>query len=415
MTKFQGLHTNIKIRLITDFSMEFVLMAILPFMAVYFSSHLGAGTAGLLLAFTMAAGIGIGLWTGHLSDVIGRKRIIVTAQGLQVLSLGVMALASSPLFESVWLTFAAFLTANACFNAADPPSEAMIIDYSSEAERPYVYQLAYWLGNVAYAFGAVIGGLFFESGRFYLFVALFLVSICIWYVVAFKLKEKQQTASFPEKSSRQVQVPLTIWKRYAAVMKDRRFLFFLIGTVCIASLEFQLDKYVAVRLDEQFHMVVGGFELTGVRMFSLIMFINTLGVVFFTMPVSARVSSLDYKKVLAAGLGIYTVAFGFFGFSTSFLVLLLAAAAFTLGEIIYIPVRQTILAGIVHDDSRGSYMAMESMMYNTALLLSSFMLTASAVIPAAGMSTLFILLGAVGFISYRLCLPLKKSRQAYAS
>ena len=74
-----------------------------------------------------------------------------------------------------------------------------------------------------------------------------------------------------------------------------------------------------------------------------------------------------------------------------------------------------ILAGIVHDDSRGSYMAMESMMYNTALLLSSFMLTASAVIPAAGMSTLFILLGAVGFISYRLCLPLKKSRQAYAS
>lgn len=325
-------------------------MAILPFMAVYFSSHLGAGTAGLLLAFTMAAGIGIGLWTGHLSDVIGRKRIIVTAQGLQVLSLGVMAVASSPVFESVWLTFAAFLIANACFNAADPPSEAMIIDYSSEAERP-----------------------------------------------------------------RQGQVPLTIWKRYAAVMKDRRFLFFLIGTVCIASLEFQLDKYVAVRLDEQFHMMLGGFELTGVRMFSLIMFINTLGVVFFTLPVSARVSSLNYKKVLAVGLGIYTLAFGFFGFSTSFLVLILAAAAFTLGEIIYIPVRQTILAGIVHDDSRGSYMAMESMMYNTALLLSSFMLTASAVIPAAGMSTLFILLGAVGFISYRLCLPFKKSGKAYAS
>ncbi|WP_143745387.1 hypothetical protein [Marinococcus halophilus] len=60
-------------------------------------------------------------------------------------------------------------------------------------------------------------------------------------------------------------------------------------------------------------------------------------------------------------------------------------------------------------------MAMESMMYNAALPLSSFMLTASAVIPPAGMSTLFVLLGVVGFISYQLCLPLTKSGKARAS
>ncbi len=54
-------------------------------------------------------------------------------------------------------------------------------------------------------------------------------------------------------------------------------------------------------------------------------------------------------------------------------------------------------------------------MYNAALPLSSFMLTASAVIPPAGMSTLFVLLGVVGFISYQLCLPLTKSGKARAS
>lgn len=47
---WRELHPNVRVRIINSFLARMVGGAVFPFMAIYFSQHLGVGLAGLLLA-----------------------------------------------------------------------------------------------------------------------------------------------------------------------------------------------------------------------------------------------------------------------------------------------------------------------------------------------------------------------------
>ena len=68
------LHQNVKIRIINSFLSRMVGGAVFPFMAIYFSQHLGAGTAGLLLMVLVGIEFVAGLYGGGLADAWGRSR-----------------------------------------------------------------------------------------------------------------------------------------------------------------------------------------------------------------------------------------------------------------------------------------------------------------------------------------------------
>jgi len=402
MMRIRDLHKNIKIRLLTDFFISLTQMAIFPFMAIYFSSHLGAALAGILLMMNVAVSIVAGLLSGYLSDHLGRKKIMVLAEVIQVAALLVMTIANSPLFVSVWLTYFMFLFSNVSSSITGPVVNAMIVDVSTEEERTYIYGIGYWLGNISIALGAALGGLLFEEHRFLLFSLFFLVSLATLIVIIFFIEE-----SLVLKPSAGTTKKLNgggFLQNYGKVLKDRRFMLFTLATVFVMSLEFQLDKYIAVRLKEEFHAVIFNVDITGIKMFSIIMLINTIVIVLLTLQLSKWLGQFDKKKVLTIGIVIYSISFSVLSISNSFSIIVLTAFLFTVGELIYSPVKQTILAGMIDDNARASYMAVDSLSYNVAMLLGSFGLTLGALIPASGMAFVYLCLGLAGLFCYRLAI-----------
>ncbi|MDZ5473593.1 MFS transporter [Bacillus sp. 31A1R] len=408
--KFRDLQSNIKIRLYTDFITDLSQMAIFPFMAIYFSSQVGQGIAGLLLTLNVICSILAGLYAGYLSDRLGRKKVMIFALIIQIGALTIMALANSPWFLSVWVTYFMFLISNVSSSVINPAASAMIIDSSTEKERPYIYSLQYWSGNIAISIGAVLGGLFFESGRFILFCMFALVSIVTLLIIIFLIDESMKEIHAHEENNKP-SFSKSIFTNYLNVIKDSKFMFFVMGTVFVLSLEFQLDKYIAVRLKEEFHASLFGFEITGIKMFSLIILINTVFVVVATLHLSKWLSKFSHKLILTIGLVIYSLSFSALAVSNSFFILVGAAVLFTLGELMYSPIKQTILAGMIPDHARASYMAVDSLSFNAAMLLGSLGLTIGAVLPSSGMAVLYLILGFVGLFCFRSGMKHKKTTE----
>lgn len=243
--KYADLHPNIRIRIITDFFTDLTQKSIIPFMAIYLSIQIGAGLAGLLLTVNIVASMIVGLWAGYWSDRIGRKKLMVIAQTLQVVALFCLAIANSPWMDSIIVTCLMFLLSSLSSGITVPIANAMIVDVSSEHERHYVYGLQYWTTNVAVTFGALMGGLFFESFRFLLFSLVCLESLATLFILIFMIRE---TMDKRELGYGDAPIQRNILKTYWAVFQDKRFMIFFTATVLAVSLEFQLDKYIAVRL-----------------------------------------------------------------------------------------------------------------------------------------------------------------------
>jgi MFS transporter, DHA1 family, multidrug resistance protein B len=234
----------------------------------------------------------------------------------------------------------------------------------------------------------------------------FIVSTLTLLIIVLFIKETLVVTTISEEPQKQ----LGIFKHYFSVLKDRGFMLFVLATIFIMSLEFQLDKYVAVRLKDEFHTNLLSFEITGIKMFGIIMLINTVTIVCTTLFLSKWLCKFNAKAVLTIGLGIYAVSFGVLAFSNSFILLLLAALLFTVGELMYSPIRQTILAGIVNEKAKASYMAVDNLSYNVAMLFGSLGLTIGAFIPSYGMAFIYFGLGITGLFCYRNAIRMKEKK-----
>lgn len=414
--KYADLHPNIRIRIITDFFTDLTQKSIIPFMAIYLSVQIGAGVAGLLLTVNIAASMIVGLWAGYWSDRIGRKKLMVIAQTLQVVALLCLAIANSPWMDSIIVTCLMFLLSSLSSGITVPIANAMIVDVSSEHERHYVYGLQYWTTNVAVTFGALLGGLFFESFRFLLFSLVCLESMVTLFILVFMIRETmekralnhgdQSNHSGPSTRILESNAPIqrNILKTYRAVFQDKRFMVFFTATVLAVSLEFQLDKYIAVRLKSEFTAQLFGSDISGLRMFSLIMIINTVLVALVAIPFSRWMGRFQSRAIMTVGMCLYTAGFAVLAFSNWAWLLISSAILLTIGELMYAPVRQVMLAGMIPDSDRAAYMAADGLSYNVAALLGSIGLTIGAFLPSYVMAVLYVLMGLAALVFFRMSL-----------
>ncbi|MFS0870567.1 MDR family MFS transporter [Paenibacillus xylanilyticus] len=396
--KYADLHRNIKIRIITDFFTDLTQKSIIPFMAIYLSVQMGAGWAGLLLTVNIVSSMIAGLGAGYWSDRIGRKKLMVVAQCVQVFALFSLAAANSPWLNSVELTCIMFFLSSLSSGITIPIANAMIVDVSSEHERHYVYGLQYWTTNVAVTFGALMGGLLFDSFRFVLFSLVFAESLITLFILMFFIQETMERTD-----SSQVATPIrkNMLKTYGGVLRDKRFMVFFTASVLAVSLEFQLDKYIAVRLKSEFSAQLLHWDISGLHMFSLIMAINTVMVALVAIPFSKWMARFQSRSIMTVGMCLYTAGFAVLAFSNWAFLLIGSAILLTIGELMYSPVRQVLLAGMIPDSNRAAYMAADGMSYNAAALLGSLGLTIGAFLPSYAMAGLYVIIGASALVFFR--------------
>ncbi|EAH4438202.1 TPA: MDR family MFS transporter [Listeria innocua] len=398
---FKELHPNIRARILIQFLSKIIGSMIFPFMAIYFSMEINSKVAGILLMINVLAQFLAGMYGGHLADIIGRKKLMVAGELLKVFAFLGMVLCNSPIFHSPWITFVMLLLIGVAQGLINPAGEAMLIDVSTPENRSFMYSVSYWANNLSMMIGIIVGGWFFVDYLFPLLVALFIMSfVTAWLTISLISETLKQKAVLKKGSYGLV----GMLKNYGQVLHDYRFLLYTIGGIAVMSIEFQRSNYISVRLAEDFQALLvhfgplGNITLNGVQIVSVLTAVNTLFIVLFTVPVARFVTKRAQQPIMYVGFTLFAIGFAVCAFANNLAVLLLATAVLSIGELLYVPTRQTILAAIVDDDRRGAYMAFNGIIFQIGKMIGSVSLVFAPFIGKYGMATFTILFGVLSIV-----------------
>ncbi|EFS02591.1 major facilitator superfamily permease [Listeria seeligeri FSL S4-171] len=410
---FRELHPNIRARILIQFLSKIIGSMIFPFLAIYFTMEINSSVAGVLLLINVFVQFVAGIYGGHLADVIGRRKLMITGEVLKVFAFLGMVLCNSPFFHSPWITFAMLLIIGVAQGLVNPAGEAMLIDVSTPENRAFMYSISYWANNLSMLIGIMVGGWFFVDYLFPLLVALLIMSFVTAWLTIILISETLERKLVPEKGSYGL---LEMFKSYGQVLHDYRFLLYTIGGIAVMSIEYQRGNYISVRLAEDFqHFLVnfgplGEVNLNGVQIVSVLTAVNTLFIVLFTVPIARWVTKRAQQPIMYVGFSLFAIGFAVCAFANSLIVLLIATAVLSIGELLYVPTRQTILATIVDDNKRGAYMAFNGIIFQIGKMIGSVSLVFAPFIGKYGMGIFTIALGivAIGFSAIALKSGLEK-------
>jgi DHA1 family multidrug resistance protein B-like MFS transporter len=408
--RLRDFHINIKIRIVETFLSRLVGGMIFPFMAIYLATHFSAKLTGILLLFNVIIGASVNFLGGYYADKFGRKKIMAFAEILRFLAFSTMALANSPWFDAPLLTFFMMTINSICWGLAGPANQAMLIDVSTPDQRKLMYSVTYWATNFSIAVGGIIGGFFFKTHLFELFVATASAAFLVALLVVFFIKESFTPTNSGEKTSFS---PIAILSSYKTVIQDKLFVLFILANLLLFTLEMHLTNYIGIRLTgEMPSQSIFGWEIDGVKMLGILRTENTLLVVLTSLLAIRMISKFKDGPVLLLGCSMFVIGYTVISYSNNIWVLIVFMVLATLGEVTRVPVQHAYLASIPPDDARSSYMALNGLTFNGAMLISSLFVTLSAFLPSFWMSILTLIVGMTGVGILARIIPELEERKA---
>ncbi|MEH7883905.1 MFS transporter [Bacillus sp. JJ1609] len=365
--KWKDYPQNLKVRLITSFFNRAISSAVMPFMALFFAQHKGAVWAGLFLGFNVFVGFLGNFIGGYLSDRFRRKGILLITSACSALMFGLMAVSLIPEQKLILLFAAAYIVFMATSSLGRPAMQAIIVDSTTAENRKAIYALDYWFTNLSLAIGAALGGLFYTYHQLALFTALTIASAGLPFAYAIWL----QDSVVPQLQQKHQNIFIDLLANYKVALQDKPFVMAVVGGMCIYAAEFSLNSYIGVRLADEFRpLFLGGFEVSGVRMLSILNIQNMLLVVLFTFIVTKITDKFDKKKMLLMGLILYSIGYTVVTSANVWYALLLFNLVATIGELVYSPIANAEKANMMPDDKRGSYSAFSGISFNGADLIA---------------------------------------------
>lgn len=393
-----ALHQNVKIRIVNSFLTRMVGGAIFPFMAIYFTHHLGAGLAGILLLMLVGVQFVAGLYGGGLADAWGRRHTLLAGEVLKLLAFAGLLLANLWL-PLPWWTFVALAGINVANGLINPAAEAMLVDVSTPESRTFMYAVNYWAINASLLIGTLLGGWLYQDH----FVALLAGLLSMSFLTLFLAwRFMTETLGGPRRSASEVRSRVgfrPLIDSYAQVVRDRAYVLFLLGFVLLMSIEFGRQNFIPVHLAQNFApQSFLGLNLTGIKAMSLLTAVNTLMIVAFTIPVSAWVRGRDLKRVMAWGFMLFAGGFAVLNGSVNLWVLIAASVVLSVGELLYVPTRQTLLADMIPEDRRGAYLAVNGQVFTLGKWVAALGLPLGAQIGDGGMMFIIAALGVLAVL-----------------
>lgn len=386
---------------------------IFPFMTIYLAHHFGTKTTGLLLLMTVFIGIANSFVGGYLSDQFGRKKMMLIAELMRFGAFIIMMVSNSPFFESAIMTYLMMVINSISWGLAGPANEAMLIDVSTPEQRKLMYSVTYWANNLSIAIGGILGAMLFQHYLFELFMALCLVQGVLVILVAYFIEESHSPKNDSIKPTQHI---MKLFTNYKLVFKDKLFIIFVIAGILVFSMELQLTNYIGIRLSK--YMPTQSFlfwNMDGITMMGFLRSENTFLVAILVLFVSKVSHLLNDKATLIVSCTLFSIGYGCLSFFTNVWLLILFMLILTVGEVFRVPVEQSYTAAIPPDDARSTYMAINGLKYNIAMLITSLTITLSTYLSALTMAIIITSIGLIGTLLYFVIIPKLEERIAIRS
>jgi len=359
---------------------------VLFFLAIYLTEQRGlsATQSGLVISAYGFGAIAGGPTGGALSDRIGRRPTLVASLLGGGASLFMLGLAR----DAGMITALAVLT-GCVYEMYRPVVSATVADIVSPEDRPRAYGLIYWAVNLGAAVAALIGGLIASYSYRALFALDALTTAGFGLVIWAALPETRP--ALPAHAAR---------PGMRVVLRDSVFL-----VMCVLAFLFSIvffQSFVGLPIDMRAHGV-------STASYGALMAMNGVLIVLFQPAAGELIRGRSRPSVLALASVLLGIGFGMNGWIGSAPAYAAAIAVWTVGEILFAPASQSLVADFAPAHLRGAYQGAFAVAFTSAFAAAPA--AGGFVVARAGAFWLWVccliigLVAAAGFSALRLASP----------
>jgi len=331
-----------KVLVLATFIDRMGFFLLFPFFALYMTAHFNVGMiqVGILFSIFSAGNIIGGIMGGALADKYGRRAMILVG----LIGSGVSSILMGLVDDlNIFYILAAFM--GLIGNFGGPARQAMVADLLPREKQAEGFGILRVAVNLSATVGPILGGFIATQSYLFLFITDAVSSLITGIIVFFVIPETK-----PERKEGEVEE--TVVKSvigYKEVLKDWRYMLFLSVSAITVIVYMQMAATLSVFLRD-----IHGFPM---QYFGFLLAMNALMVVVFQFWITKKVSKYSPMKVMAIGTLFYMVGFSMYGFVSESYLFFIAMAIITIGEMIEMPIGQTVAAFFAPEDKRGRYMA----------------------------------------------------------
>lgn len=317
--------------------------ATLPFMTIYLTRQyaMTVDTIGYAMSIALVVGVMFSLGFGILADKFDKKRYMLIAVAFFIC--GFVAI---PLVHSVVLVVFFFSLINCSYSVFSTVLKAYFSDTLAPTTKAKVFSLNYTFLNIGWTIGPPIGTLLVMQS---INLPFWLAAICAAFPLLFiqRYVERLRPTEIAE-------TPIA-WSP-SVLLRDRALLWFtlsgLLASFVGGSFASCLSQYVLAVGDSNF----------AEKVVALILPVNAAVVVTLQYAIGRKLTANNLRPLMTFGTVCYVIGLTGFMFSGDNLWFWgLAAAVFTLGEVIYAPGEYMLIDNIAPPGMKASYFSAQAL------------------------------------------------------
>ncbi|HTE52202.1 MAG TPA: MFS transporter [Kofleriaceae bacterium] len=312
------------------------LSLVMAFMGLYLVTQRGvsgAGYGGIYFVANVCQALA-NSYTGHLSDRVGRRRLMVAAlasRGAVIALLGGLVLARAPI-----AVLAVVLVVSASLRGGfEPVASAVVADVAPADKRVAAFGLQRMGVNVGWLIGPSLGGLLASQIDFGFIFFVAVPPILISSVVVARMSEPRVESAAARAASESL-MPTPAALSETSPRPRGEITLLLVGAMLFSVVQVQLFSTFSIYAKSE----VGLPE----QQIGLLYAVNGLAVVLLQVPAVALISRFSHERALVAGPLIYVFAFLGMGLATGPFTLGAAVLLTTIGEVVVAPAQQATVA-----------------------------------------------------------------------
>jgi MFS family permease len=364
------------------------------FVGIWAITHLHASQSALGLAFLIGAVLAglSGYLGGHWSDRVGRRPMILLGWGAECAA-PLLALAVGRSASAGLVLIALFPAFGSLGGAAD---QAMVADLVAPHRQEAAYASVRVAANFGVTLGPPIGGLLLIGGHWpHLWIGAFVLGLVAFAIAVRYIPSGGAYAPEgpPERGS------------FGVIVRDSPFLLFLAFALFAQMTYLVTETLFPISATTTHHLspaVWGG-----------VVILNPLLVTVFQLRLTRRVAHVPAWLKLGIAMPLMSVPFLLLNVDGSIGVIALIIIVFVIGEMLWVPTSQGVVAALAPADIRGAYMGAFGGVGNVAMAITPFL--GLSVRQAYGDATMWWAVAAVGIVAGMLGILAARVRRAEAA
>jgi MFS family permease len=359
-----------------------------PFLSLYLYQERGIPMSLVGIMFLVSGCISgmVQLFSGALTDRLGRRPVILSGLGVRTILNLIMAFLISQ-NASVYFIALTYIGGQAADSIVRPASAALVLDIAPKGETSEAYGILRVGQNAGWAAGPAIGGYLatsFSYGQTFLLAPItnLIALALLWSVKETHHGDGKHTGP----------------RGMFAAVRNRKFLVFVIIAMVLSIVMGQLGSTLSVFTVDRL-----GFSEAN---YGLLLTTNGLVVILFQYLIAHFTSKLPRANALTIGSLCYALGYLSFSWINNLGLAIPAIVLVTLGEVIIAPTTLATVGDFADKNNRGRYMGLygvaEMLGFSLGPVVGGILLDGfTSPLPIWGTIGLIAFLAALGFQWWR--------------